>query len=93
MRINEFKLIRYGKFTDRTLHLPRVHTGEHAPIRLESSCGRALLEIGRGVQHGGFSHQTPQPLVRTLESLGVLHHTGGQSTAQTTPWNGAPPPG
>lgn len=82
MRINEFKLIRYGKFTDRTLHLPARASAQRADIHLivgPNEAGKSTLRQAIGDWLFGFPTRTPMGFVHPMPELrlgGSLQRTG-----------------
>ena len=82
MRINEFKLIRYGKFTDRTLHLPVRASAQRADIHLivgPNEAGKSTLRQAIGDWLFGFPTRTPMGFVHPMPELrlgGSLQRTG-----------------
>ena len=72
MRINEFKLIRYGKFTDRTLHLPARPNAQGADIHLivgPNEAGKSTLRQAIGDWLFGFPTRTPMAFAHPMPEL------------------------
>lgn len=85
MRINEFKLIRYGKFTDRTLHLPARASTQGPDIHLivgPNEAGKSTLRQAIGDWLFGFPTRTPMGFVHPMPELrlgGTLQRTADAS--------------
>ncbi|MCO5104821.1 MAG: AAA family ATPase [Burkholderiaceae bacterium] len=82
MRINDFRLIRYGKFTDRSLQLPVPGSADSADIHLivgPNEAGKSTLRQAIGDWLFGFPTRSPMAFLHPMPELRL----GG--TLQSTP--------
>lgn len=79
MRIRELKLIRFGKFTDRTLHLPSQDKDIHLIVG-PNEAGKSTVRTAIGDWLFGIPMRTPLAFLHPMPDLrlgGVLERTGG----------------
>ncbi len=78
MRIRELKLIRFGKFTDRTLHLPRRERDIHLIVG-PNEAGKSTVRTAIGDWLFGIPMRTPLAFLHPMPDLrlgGLLERTG-----------------
>lgn len=79
MRIRELKLIRFGKFTDRALHLPSQEKDIHLIVG-PNEAGKSTVRTAIGDWLFGIPMRTPLAFLHPMPDLrlgGVLERTGG----------------
>ncbi|UCU92327.1 ATP-binding protein [Hydrogenophaga taeniospiralis] len=83
MRISELKLIRFGKFTDRTLHLPNREQDIHIIVG-PNEAGKSTVRTAIGDWLFGIPMRTPLGFLHPMPDLrlgGVLEKLGGPNEA------------
>ncbi|MDZ4188582.1 MAG: AAA family ATPase [Hydrogenophaga sp.] len=84
MRIRELKLIRYGKFTDRTLNLPHQERDIHFIVG-PNEAGKSTVRTAIGDWLFGIPPRTPLAFLHPMPDLrlgGVLEQRPGADTLQ-----------